>query len=93
MGVLAFAYLMDVVMVSILEWSLFPPLPHSTEIWITGIVSLIVMLTAIVSLRLIVLGLGQQFRRSQRLNLELEGRIKGNESQTTLNYESNYCAP
>ncbi len=89
-GVLAFAYLMDVVMVSILEWRLFPPLAHSIEIWITGIVSLIVMLTAIVSIRVIVLGQGQQFRRAQRLNLELQWRIQaGNEFQTTLNYERN----
>ena len=89
-GVLAFAYLMDVVMVSILEWSLFPPLAHSLEIWITSIVSLSAMLIAIMSIRLIVLGQGNQFRRAQRLNLELESRIQaGNEIQTRLNYERN----
>ena len=48
------------------------------------------MLTAIMSLRLIVLGLEQQFRRAQRLNLELEWRMQAeNEIQETLNYESN----
>ena len=89
-GVLAFAYLVEIVMVSILQWSLFPPLAHSLEIGITGIVSLIVMLTAIVSIRLVVLGQEQQFRRAQRLNLELQWRIQvGNEIQTTLNYERN----
>ena len=74
-GMLAFTYLMDVVMVSILQWSLFPPLEHSLETGITSIVSLSTMLSAIMVIRLIVLGQEQQFRRAQRLNLELELRI------------------
>ena len=89
-GMLAFTYLMDVVMVSILQWSLFPPLEHSLETGITSIVSLSTMLSAIMVIRLIVLGQEQQFRRAQRLNLELESRIQaGNEIQTRLNYERN----
>ena len=89
-GALAFAYLLDVFIVSILEWSLFPPLEHRAEIWLTSSITLIVMLTAIMSIRLIVLGLGQQYRRAQRLNLELERQIRaGNGTQETLNYERN----
>ena len=89
-GVLAAAYLADLVGVVILGWRPFLPLEHSTEGWASGIVGLVVILTAIIVIRVIVLGLERQYRRAQQLNLELERQIhEVNETQATLNHERN----
>ena len=85
--------MVDVVVVSILSWSPFPPLERSIEVWVTGAVSLVVMLTALVIIRLIVLGMGRQFRRAQRLNFELEQRIhEVNQTQAALKTNAICCA-
>ena len=89
-GAFVLAYLVDVVIVGILSWSPFPPLPHSTDDEVFGAVSLFGILIAVISIRLMVVALEQQFRRAQRLNLELEQRIQEvNETQATLNRERN----
>ena len=86
----ALVFGIDVILVSISGWSLFPPLPSSTELWITGIVSLIGFLIAILIIRLIVLGLERQYRRTRMLNFELQRQIQAvNETKETLNRERN----
>ena len=86
----ALVFGIDVVLVSISDWSLFPPLPSSTELWITGIVSLVGFLIAILIIRLIVLGLERQYRRTRMLNFELQRQIQAvNETKETLNREHN----
>ena len=86
----ALVFVIDVILVSISGWSLFPPLSSSTERWITGIVSLIGFLIAILIIRLIVLGLERQYRRTRTLNFELQRQIQAvNETKETLNRERN----
>ena len=74
-GAFVLAYLADVVIVGILSWSPFPPLPHSTDDEVLSAVSLFGILTAVISIRLMVVALEQQFLGAQRLNFELEQRI------------------
>ena len=75
-GAFVLAYLVDVVVVGILSWSPFPPLPHSVDDEVFGAVSLFGILIAVISVRLMVVALEQQFRGAQQLNLELEQRIQ-----------------
>ena len=89
-GAFVLAYLADVVIVGILSWSPFPPLPHSTDDEVLSAVSLFGILTAVISIRLMVVALEQQFLGAQRLNFELEQRIQEvNETQAALNHERN----
>ena len=53
-GAFVLAYLADVVIVGILSWSPFPPLPHSTDDEVFGAVSLFGILIAVISIRLMV---------------------------------------
>ena len=89
-GAFVLAYLVDVVVVGILSWNPFPPLPHSADDEVFGAVSLFGILTAVISVRLMLVAQEQQFRRVQRLNLELGQRIQEvNETQGLLKRERN----
>ena len=89
-GVFALAYLADVIGVGILGWAPFPALERSSEVWVTGVFSVVGILSVILVIRMIVVGQQQQFRRAQRLNFELEQQNQTlNDAQAALKQERN----